>query len=48
VSLFIVNYGKELRMRIDIKRKGKIEKATEFTERMKEVQEKTGAVLKKV
>ena len=35
-------------MRIDIKRKGKIEKATEFTERMKEVQEKTEAVLKKV
>jgi len=33
----MVNYGRELRMRGDIRRKGKIEKATEFVERMKKV-----------
>ena len=44
----MVNYGRELRMRGDIMKKGKIEKATEFVERMKEVQEEAGAALKKV
>ena len=34
VSLFIANYGRELRMGIDVRRKGKIEKATEFAVRM--------------
>jgi len=37
VSLFMKNYGRELRMGIDIKRRGKIEKATEFAERIKKV-----------
>ena len=37
MSLFIVNYGKEMRMGADIRRKGKIEKATEFVERMRRV-----------
>jgi len=32
---FMVNYRRELRIRIDIRRKGKIEKAMEFVERMK-------------
>ena len=31
----------------DIRKKGKMEKATEFIERIKKVQEKAGAVLKK-
>jgi len=31
----MVNYRRELRIRIDIRRKGKIEKAMEFVERMK-------------
>jgi len=35
VSLFIVNYGRELRIRADIRRKGKVEKVTGFAERMK-------------
>jgi len=35
VSLFSVNYGRELRIEADIKRKEKIEKTTEFVERMK-------------
>jgi len=47
VSLFIVNYRRELRMWIDIRRKGKIEKVTEFAERIKKIQEEAGAVLKK-
>ena len=37
MSLFIVNYGKEMRMGADIRRKGKIEKPTEFVERMRRV-----------
>jgi len=47
MSLFIVNYSRELRMRVDIRRKGKVEKVIEFAERMKQVQEKVGTVLKK-
>jgi len=35
VLLFIANYGRELRMGGDIRKKGKIEKAMEFVERMK-------------
>jgi len=34
---FIANYGKELRMGGDIRRKGKVESATAFMERMKKV-----------
>ena len=47
ISLFIVNYGRELRMGGDIRRKEKIEKAMEFAERMKKVQEEVGVALKK-
>jgi len=47
IFLFMENYGRELRMRVDIRKKGKVEKATEFVERMKKVQEEAGAVLKK-
>jgi len=47
VSPFMANYGRELRMGADIRRKGKVEKATEFAERMKKVHEKSGAVLRK-
>ena len=39
VSSFIANYRRELRMRADIRRKGKMEKATEFIERMRKFQE---------
>jgi len=39
---FMANYGKELRMRGDIRRKGKVESATMFVERMKKVQEEAG------
>jgi len=44
----MANYGRELRIGVDIRRKGKVEKATEFTEKIKKIQEKARAVLKKV
>jgi len=47
VSLFMANYGRELRMGADIRKKGKVEKAMEFVERMKRIQEEAGAALKK-
>jgi len=47
VSPFMVNYGRELRMEGDIRKRGKVEKATEFVERIKKVQEKARAALKK-
>ena len=47
VSPFMANYGKELRMGGDIRRKGKVESATEFVQRMKKVQEEAEAALKK-
>ena len=47
VSSFMANYGKELRMRGDIRRKGKVESVTEFVERMKKVHEEAEAALKK-
>jgi len=37
VSPFMANYGRELRMGGDIRKKGKIEKAMEFVERLKKV-----------
>ena len=48
VSLFMANYGRKLRIGVNIRRKGKVEKATEFAERIKKVQEEVGAVLRKV
>ena len=47
VSLFMANYGKELRMERDIRKKGKVEKTMEFAERMKKVHKKVEAALKK-
>ena len=44
---FMANYGRELRMGGDIRRKGKVEKAIEFVEKLKRVQEEAGATLKK-
>jgi len=45
VSLFVVKYGRELRMRADIRRKGKVEKIMEFAKRMKKVQKEAGTTL---
>jgi len=48
VSPFMANYSRELRMGIDLRRKGKIKKAMEFAKRMRKVQEEIGATLKRV
>ena len=48
VSPFITNYKRELRIGVNIRRKGKVEKAIEFIERMKKVQEEAEAALRKV
>jgi len=47
VSPFMANYRKELRMGGDIRRKGKVESATVFVERMKKVHEEAEATLRK-
>ena len=48
VSLFMANYRRELRIGADIRKKEKVEKATEFVEKMKKVQEEIGVALKKM
>ena len=47
ISPFMANYGKEVRMGEDIRKKGKVESATEFVERMKRVHEEVRVALKK-
>jgi len=47
VSPFMANYGREMRMGGDIRRKGKVESATEFVQRMKKVHEEAEAALRK-
>ena len=47
MSPFMANYGKEMRMGGDIRRKGKVESVMEFVQRMKKVQEEAEAALKK-
>ena len=47
VSPFMANYERELRMGGDIRKRGKVERATEFVERMRKVHEEAGVVLKK-
>ena len=47
VSPFMANYGREMRMGGDIRRKGKVESAMEFVERMKRVNEEAEAALRK-
>ena len=44
---FMANYGKEMRMRGDIRKKGWVESVTEFVQRMKKVQKEAAAALKK-
>ena len=47
ISPFMANYGKEFRMGGDIRKKGKVESATEFAERMKKVHEEAEVALRK-
>ena len=46
MSLFMENYGREMRMGVDIRRKQKIKKAMEFTKRIKKFQEEARAALR--
>ena len=48
ISPFMANYEKEVRMGGDIRKKEKVESATEFVERIKKVHEEAGAALKKM
>ena len=43
----MANYGRDLRMGEDIRKKEKMKKVTEFVEKMKRVQKKAGTALKK-
>jgi len=47
VSSFMANYERKLKMGDDIRKRGKVEKAMEFVERMKKVYEEAVAALKK-
>ena len=47
VSPFMANYGRELRIGGDVKKRRKVESMTEFVERMKRVHKEAGAALKK-
>ena len=41
----MVNYGRELRIGVDLRRKEKIEKVAEFVERIKKIQKEAEVVL---
>jgi len=45
MSLFIANYKRELRINMDLRKKEKIEKTTEFAERMRKIQKEAGIVV---
>ena len=47
ISLFIINYGRELKMEADIRRKRKVEREIEFVKRIKKIQKKTEVILRK-
>ena len=47
ISLFIINYSRELKMEADIRRKEKVKKAIEFVKRIKKVQKKIEVILRK-
>jgi len=47
VFLFKANYDRELRIEVNIRKNGKMEKATEFAEKIKKIQEKVGVILRK-
>ena len=47
VLFFMANYSRELMMGANIRKKRKVEKVTEFVERMRKVQKEAEVVLKK-
>jgi len=48
VLSFMANYGRELRMGKDIRKRGKMESAMEFVERMKKIYKEAEAALRKI
>jgi len=46
MSPFMANYRRELRMEVDIRKKGKVEKATEFVERLKKARKSRSSIEK--
>ena len=44
----MANYGRELRMEAEIRKKGKVEKVAEFAGQIKKVQEEAVVTLKRV
>ena len=48
ISPFIVNYGRELRMGVDLRRREKMEKEMKSAERMRKVQKEAGVALTRV
>ena len=48
VSPFMANYGRELRIRGDIRKKEKVESVTKFVEKIKKVHKEAGAALRKM
>ena len=48
ISPFMANYGRELRMERDIRKKEKVESVTKFIEKMKKIHEKVAVALKKI
>ena len=48
IFLFMANYRRKLRVGVDLRRKGKMKKATEFAEKMRKVQKEAGVVLRKI
>ena len=47
VSPFMANYGRELRIKGDIRKKRKVESATEFVVKIKKIHEEAAAALRK-
>ena len=47
VSPFMANYGREVRMGGDIRKREKVESTIEFVKRMKKVHEEAGVALKR-
>jgi len=43
----MANYGRELKMKVDIRRKEKVERVMEFVKKYEKVQEEVEAVLRK-
>jgi len=48
MSLFMANYRRELKMGTNIRQKEKMEKATDFSERMKKMQKEAEVALKRI